>query len=244
MAVTEPAGCGRAYAGIPFAPVHPAPATPRDHLRAALVAVHMVAVVGMALPSPEGLTEAKMKRADVAAQVESWTATLGAVGVPEDAAVWLMFEGGRALEKVEDRAERTFAPYARYAGVRQSWRMFSSSAPNGSRVEMWVREGGTWRPVYVALDPDARWRASLWEDGRVRGAVKVLGGKRFVERWEAFAKSAARRAAVDFPNADAFRLQRVPLRYPPPEGIAAKGRVAGAPVGMVEVDLMALRGGP
>ncbi|MFN7143121.1 MAG: hypothetical protein ACK4YP_05050, partial [Myxococcota bacterium] len=62
---------------MPVSP--PAPATSWDQLRAALVAVHVVAVLGMALPSPEGLTAEKMKRGDVAAQVASWTSVLGAV---------------------------------------------------------------------------------------------------------------------------------------------------------------------
>ncbi len=218
------------------------PLRPWDHLRAALIVVHVLAVVGMSLPSPEGLTEDQLTRGAGGAQVKRWAKALGHVGMSGEATMALILDGGRALEWAEDRAERIFAPYARYAGVKQSWRMFSSSGARGSRIEMWLREGGTWRPLYVTLDPEARWRADLWEDGRVRGAIKTLAAERFERWWTALARSAARRAAADFPDAEAFRLQRVPLRFPTPEQLAAGARVEERePVGRVDVELTPLR---
>lgn len=224
----------------------PASLRPWDHVRAALIAVHVVAVVGMSLPSPEGYSARRaLEDPKFARPLAVWVDALAEVGVPAALTRRVAVDGGETLERVEDGAERLFAPYARYAGVKQSWRMFSSSGPKSWRLELWLREGDVLRPIYVALDPTARWRAALWEHGRVRGAVQALGQDKFSSWWEALARSAARRAAVDFPEATALRLQRVPLRFPTPEALAVTGRVAArAPTDVVDVALAPLRGGP
>lgn len=222
------------------------PLRPWDHVRAALVAVHVLAVVGTSLPSPEGFSAASMaKKAKFAGPIAAWADALAEVGVPPSLTQTVALRGGQALERAEDRMERLFAPYGRYAGVKQSWRMFSASPSRTSRVEMWLEEGGAWRPIYVPLHPTARWRAELWEDGRVRGAVKALGSDRYREWWAALARSAARRAAADFPTATRFKLQRVSLRIPAPDALARTGRLEErAATGVAEVDLAALRETP
>ncbi|MFZ5478072.1 MAG: hypothetical protein ACOZNI_14955 [Myxococcota bacterium] len=202
------------------------PPSLRDHVRAALIALHLVAIVGMAIPSPRGFSSgAAIEQGGTARAMAAWEEGLATVGVPAELTRGALIAGGRLLERAEGRFERAFAPYVRFAGVKQSWRMFSGSPPRAARFEVWIREGGAWRVVYRALDPDARWRAGLWEDGRVRGMVHTLAGERFAAWWEAFAHSVARRAAVDFPAADAARIQRVRLRLPAPEALGTAGRL-------------------
>lgn len=219
-----------------------APLRPWDHVRALLIAVHVVAVVGMSLPAPPKMNERLLANGDVAKGLAVWTGALARVGVAPETTRALVLVGGGALARTEDRMEAIFSPYRRWAGVDQSWRMFSGSPARGSRVELWLEEDGAWRRIYAPLDPEARWRAGLWEDGRVRGALQALSQEKFERWWAALAKSAARRAARDFPHADTLRLQRVPLRYPTPEDLVVTGRVVERePVGVVDVALAPLR---
>lgn len=62
---------------------------------------------------------------------------------------------------------------------------------------------------------------------------KAKGGE-----WAAFGKSLARRAAQDFPQATRFKIQRVPLKFPPPEQLRTSGHLEDSePEGMVLVEL-------
>ncbi len=217
--------------------------------RAALVLAHAIAVCLMALPSPEGMsTEALAGDAVKRSALASWEGALARAGVPETVSHrWIVGIAG-GLTGLDRAVERWLAPYQRIAGTRQSWQMFSSSSANGFLLEMYVAEGGAeggaegWRLIYRSLDSGARWRAGLWEDGRVRGAIFALSSPKQERLWRGLARSAARRAALDFPAAARFRIWRVPVRAPAPERLAEEGRAARTPVGAVVVELEALRG--
>lgn len=217
----------------------PHPLRPVDHLRAALVLAHIVAVLGMSIPSPQGfLVDHPLDNPKIAAPLRVWEGAMERIGVPPQTTRTVALTGGKALERAENAMERWCRPYVRYAGVSQSWRMFASSPARGWRLEILLEEGGEWRTVYRRLDPEARWRASLWEDGRVRGMINSLANAKFSAWWKTFAESAGRRAAVDFPDATGLKLQRVDVRFPPPKELRRTGLVEeGAIRGVVEVDL-------
>jgi hypothetical protein len=208
-------------------------------LRAVLVALHVVAVVSMSVPSPENISVASLTKRH-AREFRPWQDAFAKIGVPPETTLDVVVRGGRVLETVEGGAERVFAPYERLLGVHQNWRMFAQSAPQGEIVEMLVYQGSTWRRVYAVTAPDARWHADIWEQGRVRGVMDVIGRQPENEAWGRVAQSAARRAAVDFPDATVFRMQVVPTRSPPPEALAG-GLQRGAARAVTDIDLAALR---
>lgn len=148
----------------------PPPAPPAgwlDHLRGALVLLHIVAVMGMAMPAPKQFTgEDPLSRPEVAGPVKVWEETLP---LPAGMLRQIVLVGGRTLERTRSHFVRLSEPYSDWAGVYQSWHMFGSSPARSNRMECWLEEGGQWRLLYRPLDPDARWRAELWENGRVRG---------------------------------------------------------------------------
>lgn len=210
-------------------------------LRAVLVALHVLIVVAMSVPSPEGMSERLLQRESRA--FKPWVEALARVGFAPETSTTIILRGGRALEKVEDTAEKLGAPYVAVCGVAQSWRMFSQSPPRGVRVEMLLYEDDRWTRIYANTDPHARWRAGLWEQGRVRGLMRELGNDPSQDWWRAMAETAARRAAADFPDATVFRMQAVPTRSPPPERIE-DGLQRGEPRGVTDIPLAPLRGGP
>jgi hypothetical protein len=218
----------------------PPPAlTTRDHARAVLVLLHVIAVLGMSLPSPEGFRSGTaLRTARVARQVAAWENAVATVGVPVDVTHAVILRGGGALERAEDAFEEICGPYARLAGTEQSWRMFSSSPSRADRFEVWI-EDGAWRPLYRPFDPDARWRAALWEDGRVRGMIHSLGNTKFADAWKGFAESVARRARADFPTATRLRVERVPVRIPPPEELVTTGQLAADAPASIEIPMEA-----
>ena len=223
--------------------------------RAALVRGHVIAICLLALPSPEGMSAEMLAKDPVKrSALAAWEGALARAGLPEAVShAWIVgsAEGLTGLNRV---VEQWLSPYERIAGVKQSWQMFSSVSGSGCVLEMYGEErggaggeaagtgDGGWRLIYRSLDGAARWRADLWEDGRVRGAIFALSSPKQERMWKGFARSAARRAARDFPSATRFRIWRVPVRAPAPERLAAEGRAERAPVGGVEVELEALRG--
>lgn len=210
-----------------------------DHLRGVAVLAHLVAVVSMAIPSPEGFDGPDpLARPRVAGPVAAWSETLAGMGVPPAVTRSTVLGVGRGLERVEDRAEAAFGPYARFAGVRQTWRMFGTAPPRASRVEILVEESAGFRVVYRSNDPAAAWRAELWESGRGRTVLNALSGGRFPSWWAGLARSIARRASTDFPQARTLRLQRIPVRIPDPAALRKEGALRSRdPVDVVDVPL-------
>jgi hypothetical protein len=97
-------------------------------LRAILVLLHCIGVLGMSLPSPEGFSNPEELK-KIEPYLASWVETLKMVGIPEQLTRTVAIQGGQKLEWAEDHMERLFAPYSRYLGVKQSWRMFAKAPP-------------------------------------------------------------------------------------------------------------------
>ena len=208
-----------------------------DHLRGALVLLHVVALLGMAMPAPKNfLGKDPLSQPKVAEPLKVWEKALAPL--PPEALRAVVLYGGRSLAWTRNQFITLSKPYSDWAGVYQSWRMFGTSPATGDRPEWWIEENGSWRLLYRPLDPQARWRAGLWEDGRVRGLIPSLGNDE-KGTWGGFARSLARRAAIEFPKATRLKIQRVPLRFPSPTRLKERGKVdENAPRDVVVVELL------
>ena len=212
-------------------------ATPslRDQLRAVLVALHVLAIVGTAMPAPpDFLGPDPLAAPKMAGGIRQWEKILG---VDPQQFRWVVLHGGQALAGTRAQFLWFFRPYSDLAGVHQSWRMFGRSPARADRVEFWLEEEAGWRLLYTPFRADARWRAQLWEDGRVRGMIPSLEADK-KGNWGRFAKAVARLAAADFPEALRLKIQRIPLKFPKPALLAESGRrTEGAAKDEVIVDL-------
>lgn len=221
--------------------------TPRQHLIAALAALHLLAVVLMAMPAPGGgMNRSTWKDPTVQGEFAAWSERLRALGLDlgqqelEDQAwrfaqAWM---GARA------RVLAPFKPYYRYAGTVQSWRMFVAPHRFPTRLEIAVQEGGAWRVVYRERDPDAAWRGRWLDHDRFRSVIFRFGWKPYRTIYRQFGAWIAGHAARDFPEADRARVYLVRYRTLSPEqvraGEAPNERITDAQ----EYNLRALRGAP
>jgi hypothetical protein len=203
------------------------------HVRALLVALHLLAVTLMALPSVgEGMFRSAWQAPTVQEEFADWTARLNRCGIPitqrqfEDD----LFDTASAYESARGEALSPFGPYYDWCGTLQSWRMFAGPQRYPSRLEIDVEEGGSWRPVYVKSDPKNAWLAVRLDHYRMRPFVYRLSWYRYAPEFPDFdelARWVAARAAHDFPDASRVRVRFFNYRTPSPDEVKAGLPVTG-----------------
>jgi len=192
------------------------------HFKAALIALHLVAITLQAMPAPVGaMRKAEWKDATVQDELAVWTHRLNGWGVSwtqqelEDHA-WTV--AGKWLATRRTVLE-PFAPYYRYCGTHQSWRMFVAPHRYPSRLHIDIRTGSEWTPVYVGRDPELDWHAGWLDHDRMRSVVFRFGWKSYRRSYRQFADFMAGHAAVEFPDATHVRLRMYKQRTPSPEEV-------------------------
>jgi len=196
----------------------------RDHARAAFVAFHLAAVCFMALPAPDGgMNRSAWKDPTVQAEFEAWSARLTSWGytIESDELEDQGWAFATAYTSVRRELMQPLLPYYNGLGTRQSWRMFVAPHRNPAKLEVRVREGGTWRMVYRPLDADAAWRSEQFNHTRMRSAIFRYAWKHYAKSYLQFVEWIAGHAAVDFPEADLVEVRWRRYRTPSPEQIRA-----------------------
>lgn len=221
---------GLAGGGAEAAAARP-PAGWWPHVRAVLVAAHLVAVTAPALPAPQhAALEAEVWRKEtVRRELAAWSRRLGRVGV-EATPAELEARARRLCAgwvAARDVVLRPFGPYYTYCGTDQSWKLFTGAPHEASRLCVDVREGGQWRAVFIERDEERAWLGGLMGHHRVRPVVMAMSDGLFPDEYRQFAAWLARRAAADFPGADAVRVRYVKARIP----TAAEARAGQRPAG-------------
>ena len=185
-----------------------------DHTRAIFVALHLFALGMAALPSPKsGSDKSVMSTASAKRQVQFVTDTLRTVGVRADRrdVADRLWELGNGLRRAREISTTPFAPYFRYAGVRQSWRMFATTQHAPSRFTVDIDQGQGWETVYALVDGERRWRAATFEHERVRAVLCDFEGAPR-KSWVGFSRRVAGWALSDFDQAIAVRTRLVQQR--------------------------------
>lgn len=193
---------------------------PLAWFRAAFVVFHLAAITAMAFPAPGGgMSKTAWRQPTVQAEFRAWSQRLDAIGL------------SMTSEELEERAWdfstkfmgvrtsllKPFGPYYKYAGTRQSWRMFVAPQRFPSALEIRVRETGTWRTVYQARSAEHDWAAAEFDHDRMRSAIFRYGWPHFRGAYRRMSDHYARRALVDFPDADAVQTRMYQYRTLSPE---------------------------
>lgn len=212
--------------------------------RALFVGFHVVAVGLMALPAPEGgMRKSAWKDPTVQGEFAAWTERIRGWGFDvgqaqiEDRA----WEIASAYTKVRNKTLRPIAPYYKYTGAGQSWRMFVAPHRFPARLHIDVREAGAWRNVYEQLDPGEHWLEDTLEHDRFRSALFRYSWKSYRRHEKQFSAWLAKRAAVDFPDADRMRTRWYKFKTPSPIQVREDRAPAGTFTGEREVDLTRIR---
>jgi len=200
-----------------------------DQLRALLIGIHLVAVVAMAIPAPVEVNRVDVDDPQVIEGMTPLHETATTMGYRGDARTFrvALFGLGKAIIAVRTAALQPFVPYYKYAGTKQSWRMFGSVPTKPARVEIRIDHGdGEVVPLFYARHPEHRWRAQQFDQERFRAFMNDFSWRRDKRAWRFFGDWVARQAAVDFPEATRIHLR---VRYRPvprPDELRRVGHIA------------------
>ena len=176
-------------------------------------------------------------------EIAAWAERLAVVGVdrtPEvlETELWALAEGIVARRR---SLLRPFRPYYRRCGTTQSWQLFVIPQRYPARLHIDIQESGdAWRPLYIARDNEADWNRKLLDTERMRSMLFRYSWSHYQRRFRRFGRWMARKAAVDFPGAEALRLRWFRQKTPTP-GQVRRGRVPeGTFEGEIEFSLVDL----
>ncbi|HSN99635.1 MAG TPA: hypothetical protein VLS89_15175 [Candidatus Nanopelagicales bacterium] len=188
-------------------------------VRAVLVTYHVLAVVVLAFPTPGAVMQRSSWNNPTAQnEFRLWSERLRGVGVDlrqEQLEDWLWHFAHRYLE-VRRTTDAPFRPYAEYAGVRQSWRLFVAPQRYPVRVEILVKEGNAFRLVYQSSSPEHRWFAEKLERYRMRRSMFQTAWEKERAAFMTFCDWIADQAARDFPDATEVMVRQLRYRTPAP----------------------------
>jgi hypothetical protein len=214
------------------------------HLRGVLVALHVLAVTLMALPTPgEGMIRSAWKDPTAQAEFAVWTQRCNALGwaITQDQFEDLLWNLASEYMRVRGILLTPFGPYYTYCGTGQGWAMFAGPHRYPGRVEIDVQEQGAWRPVYIQRDPQYAWLSGKLDHYRLRPQMYRFAWYPHTEDYHDFAAWIARTAARDFPEADTVRVRMFKYRTLTPEEVRAGARPEGTYVKEEKVELRPLR---
>lgn len=216
-----------------------------QHLRAAFVLFHIVAIMLLAIPDAAGpaANRSAWKNPTVQNELASYAESLSSLGVEmskEDFEehVWNLAQTWTAWMVA---VREPLSPYTDYAGVRQRWRMFVAPHRHPATLHIELEDNGQWRPIYVARSSEHTWRGRQLDQTRARSMLFRYAWREYRGHYRRFAQYVARWAAQDFPNATKVRVRWYGFRTPSPEEVKEDRVPPGEFRQTVEVELEALR---
>lgn len=201
------------------APQHRGRSRVWPHLRAALVALHVLAVAVLAAPAPVGaMNRESWKEETVQDEIEVWAGRFGMS--PEDFEDWAWSAASRFMA-VRDAVVKPFKPYCKYTGTSQSWRMFVAPHRYPARLHIDVQIGREWQTVYVRGDREHAWKRPQLDHNRMRAQIFRLSWPGYGRTYSHFTVWLAREAARDFPDARGIRVRFFRYRTRSPAEVRA-----------------------
>lgn len=205
-----------------------------NHLRAALILFHVVAITAMALPSPKGL-RAKHLRHPEARRLLRLVSTQ--TGAPVETLREQVLDTSTQLNRLRRQTLAPFRTYYVLTGTQQSWRMFGVIDHTPARIEIFIEPeaDAPWRSLFIERSSDATWNAQAFNHTRFRIMLSRFGYKLDRSRYLAVVSWIAREATTDYPDAARVRVQLRPRPLPSPERLRRTGTVEDADPFWVEV---------
>jgi len=200
-------------------------------IRAGLIALHILAVTLMAMPSPEGgMRRSAWKDPTIQGELKAWTQRVNAVGVDWTQAEVEEFawDAARRIQTVRGWALAPFMPYYRYCGTWQSWKMFVAPHRYPSRLYIELEGAdGTWRKLYVARSNEWDWHREQLDHDRMRAAIFRYGWRHYRRPFSRFGRWVAGQVAAEFPEAKRVQLRFYKYRTASPEEVLSHTEPAG-----------------
>jgi len=184
--------------------------TRRDHVRAALIAIALLAHGVYALPLPRAVTDTMLhedwRQRDIL-RWQGWLASAGiSLSVPQLEGI--VVRGSAVSGGLHKTLKRPLKPLFTLTQSDQAWGLFAAATRKPERVVVEVRRGGPstpWEPVLRRLDPCCTWREDQFRYRRIRGVWD--GNKdRAKAAYDPFVDWVARNAFADFPDAERVRV--------------------------------------
>lgn len=200
------------------------------HLRALLIAFHVLAVVALAFPQPHRLLDRRgWESANTRHDLARWAARLRALGLD-------MSDEGfarrlRALAEgyagVHAALVAPFAPYARWTGTIQGWAMFSSAQKHPAELHVDILVNGAWQPVYRPHSDEHDFWGARFRHNRMRKQLGRFARTLHQASYNGLARHVAIAAARAFPDAREIRVRLYRYAALAPEAVRAGQAPAG-----------------
>lgn len=179
----------------------------RQHLVAAGVSAHLLAITLMALPNAAGgLDRQAWRDPTVQAELDRWATRVAFLGIDRPTLEADAFAFAERSTALRDTVLRPFKPYYRYCGTWQSWKMFVAPHTHPTRLRIEVERGGRWEMAFVERSPDLTWLGRELGHDRMRAVIFRIGWPQYGPLRRDFTRWVARRAAADFPDATRVRV--------------------------------------
>jgi hypothetical protein len=186
-------------------------------LRAGLITFALLVHSCYALPSPHTVDEADLATPEGKEEIQRWVDLLGSVGLDitteqlsQQTMYWTKWFNGW-----HSTFRRPFRPWMRYTGTGQAWALFANPDTYPHRIEVYVRIDKQWVPIYRRNDPELDWNDDFFRFRRVRGVYDGSTSRQRVPYWN-FSRDVAKRAFLDYPDADRVKMQQVRPHPPMP----------------------------
>lgn len=213
---------------MPPAPSSEITLTARDHLRAALIAAHLLAMAALCIPPPPAGSSRSSIEGDVMQQIiDEWRGSVNALGfdISQDRATDLVFSGSTQLRELRSTVQRWPRRYARLAGTSQSWSMFAYLKRRPALLSVELEQDGDWRPLYRARSAELDWQARALDSERFRAFMNRYSSHTGRKGYLHLVDWLACRAAEDFPGATQLRVEMQELRLSPPAKTLREGQI-------------------
>lgn len=189
------------------------------HLRAALVAFHLLAIVLSAIPAPAGgMNRKNWADPTVQGEFEAWGRRLGIDADRLEDALWSLARTWMGFRELYLTPVR---PYLELTGTDQPWRMFVAPHRYPARYQVQVRAADAgaddWETVFEERSPTAQWRASFFAQERVRSALFRYSWPEYSHDARRFCDHLGRRLFEERPGAEWVRCRYWKAKSPSPE---------------------------
>lgn len=181
----------------------------RDHLRAGIILVALIAHGIYALPLPRKVTDRTLKEDWRQRDIRMWRTWLSNLGLEVEHEQ--IEEGLMTFTDLTSTVHKTlktpFEPLFELTGSNQAWALFAAATTQPERLVVEIREDPRtgWRPILRRLDPCCTWMEPTIRYRRIRGIwdgqkKRPRGTYRKLTSW------LAAHAFEDFPEATEVRV--------------------------------------
>ncbi len=181
------------------------------HVRVILILYHVVAVALFALPPPRKMDDRKTWKTERSQRdLKAWARNLSAIGpdISSEQLEEILFSISKKYVLWRKGTADWFTTYVRYTGTRQGWRMFTSPQLRPATLVVEIADQpGQWTTLYRKNSDSHTWIEDAFDHNRLRKLHGRLTRDTHKHAFNEVALWAARKAAIEFPDAVTIRVE-------------------------------------